>query len=135
MLRGPVRAVAFEVIRFQVDAPGRERLHAVVRETDRLTVPEEGEVARLKERLAPLLERLARADAALAPAGLGGHEIDPARFRGFVDGVRAFDFRHLPAQLRGHLGAGLVAEAQKYPGAERLEQRPPTLAAAEHGAQ
>ena len=99
---------------------GGERLHAVVGETDRLTVPEQREVARLKQRLAPLLKTLARADAALAAAGLGGHQVDAAPPGGFVDGVGAFDLAHLPAQLRGDLGAGLVTQAQKDPGAERL---------------
>ena len=36
-----VRQVAVEVIGLQVDAARRERLHAVVRQTDRLTVPEQ----------------------------------------------------------------------------------------------
>ena len=42
-------------MRLQVHAARRERLHAVVRETDRLTVAKQGEVARLKVRLAPTL--------------------------------------------------------------------------------
>ncbi len=52
--RFPVWERGGEVVRLEVHPPWRERLHAVVGETDRLTVPEQGEVARLKQRLAPL---------------------------------------------------------------------------------
>ena len=80
----------------EVHAPGREGLHAVVRETDRLTVTEEREVARLKHRLAVVRETLARPDAAAPAASLGGQKIDPALPRGFVDGVGGLELADLP---------------------------------------
>ena len=119
----------------EVHAPGGQGLHPVVGETDRLTVAEEREVARLKHRLAVVGETLARPDAAAPAAGLGGQKIDPALPGGFVDGVGGFELADLPTELRADLGAGLVAQAQKDAGAERLQERPPRLGTAQHGPQ
>ena len=71
----PVREIRRQIVGLQVHAPGWQGLHAVVRETDHLTVAEEREVARLKHRLAVVGETLARPDAAAPAASLGGQEI------------------------------------------------------------
>ena len=54
-------------MRLEVDPSGRERLHPVVRETDGLTVAEEREVARLKQRLTVFVETFGRPMLLLPP--------------------------------------------------------------------
>ena len=77
--------------------------------------------------LAPTLPR--------PPPAWADRKFDPALPGGFVDGVGGFELTDLPTELRGDLGAGLVAQAQKDAGAERLQECPPRLGTAEHGAQ
>ena len=134
----PVAHVPRQVVGFQVDAPGRERLRAVVGQTDRLVVGQQRELARREHGLPLLTERLARADRAAAPSGSPGQEreLGPARGLGErVGGLRLHDAaahlgrdprRRLVAQATGRSGCGASGGACARPrlrgGTERSEE-------------
>ncbi len=131
----PVAHVPRQVVGFQVDAPGRERLRAVVGQTDRLVVGQQRELARREHGLPLLPERLARADRAAAPSGSPGQERELGPARGLGERVGGLCLQDAPAHLGRDPGRRLVAQGQEDPGAERLEERAPGLASGEHRAE